>query len=108
MMAHFRSAPALYAGVVIMATLLALGTPAVMASLTESLPPRMRSGGTGIVYALAISLFGGTANFVVAWLTALTGSPLAPAAYLCLILAIGWCAMLRVRESAPVKVLKAG
>ncbi|HEU0161439.1 MAG TPA: MFS transporter [Rhizomicrobium sp.] len=108
MMAHFRSAPALYAGAAIMATLLALGTPAVMASLTESLPPQMRSGGTGIIYALAISLFGGTANFIVAWLTALTGSPLAPAVYLCLILAIGWCAMLMVRETAPARRVRAG
>jgi MFS family permease len=103
MMAHFRTALALYAAAAMLATCLALGTPAVMSSLTESLPPEIRSGGTGIVYALAISLFGGTASFVVAWLTALTGSPLAPAGYMTLMLLIGLVVMTQVRESAPIK-----
>jgi MFS family permease len=86
-----------------MTVLLALGTPASFAFLSENLPPHLRSGGIGIIYAVAISLFGGTAAFVVTWLTSMTGSPLAPAWYMCGALLVGLCAMLAVRESAPVK-----
>jgi hypothetical protein len=86
-----------------MSALLGMGTPAVMCALTESLPPQMRSGGTGIIYALAIAIFGGSASFVVAWLTETTGSPLAPAGYMCAALAVGLLAMLAIRETAPLR-----
>jgi hypothetical protein len=42
----------------------------------------MRSGGLAMIYAVAISVFGGSTQFVVAWLTQLTGDPLAPAWYM--------------------------
>ena len=70
---------------------------------TRSLPQEVRSGGIGIIYAVAITVFGGSASFVVAWLTEVTGSPLAPAWYMCAALAFGVCAMLAVRETAPIK-----
>jgi hypothetical protein len=63
----------------------------------------MRSGGIGIVYAVAISIFGGTAPFMVAWLTEFTGSPLAPAWYMSSVLLLGLAGMIGVRETAPVK-----
>jgi MFS family permease len=103
MMAHLRTAASLYIAALVMAPLLALGSSATMAFLAESLPPQIRSGGIGIIYAVAITVFGGSASFVVAWLTAATGSPLAPAWYMCGALAIGLCAMVAVRETAPVK-----
>lgn len=105
LMAHFRSTPALYAGTAVMSVLLALSLPSIMSSLTESLPQQVRSGGIGIVYAVAIATFGGTAQFVVAWLTEYSGSPLAPSWYMCASLLIGVCAMLAVRETAPMKTL---
>jgi MHS family citrate/tricarballylate:H+ symporter-like MFS transporter len=80
-----------------------LGLPAILAQVGESLPPQMRSGGIGIIYAVAIALFGGTASFVVTWLTKVTGSPLAPAGYMCAALALGVCCMLTMRETAPIK-----
>ena len=83
--------------------LLALGTPAIMAQVGESLPIQMRSGGIGLIYAVAISVFGGTASLVVTWLTAITGSPLAPAGYMCAALALGVLSMLTMRETAPIK-----
>jgi MHS family citrate/tricarballylate:H+ symporter-like MFS transporter len=102
-MAQMRTASVLYPAVALMAALLALGSPAVMALLTENLPIRMRSGGIGLMYALAVAIFGGTASLVVTWLTAVTGSPLAPAGYMCAALALGVLSMLTVRETAPVK-----
>ena len=52
-----------------MALLLGLGTPAIVVSLAESLPPQTCAPGRlGIIYALAIASFGGTAQFMVTWL----------------------------------------
>jgi MFS family permease len=103
LMAHFRTPLALYASTGLMAMLLALSLPSIMSSLTESLPQQIRSGGIGIIYAVAISIFGGTAQFVVAWLTAVSGSPIAPSWYMCASLVIGVSAMLAIRETAPIK-----
>lgn len=105
-MSNLRTAPVLYATVALMATLLALGLPAIITQVGESLPPRIRSGGIGIIYAVAISLFGGTASFVVTWLTAATGSPLAPAWYMCGALALGVLSMFSLRETAPIKTAR--
>ncbi len=94
-MATLKTAAALYAGAAILATLLALGTPSVLVNLSEGLPPASRSGGIAIVYALAISIFGGSAQFVVAWLTGAMHSALAPGFYMSGVLVIGmiarWC-----------------
>lgn len=98
-----RTPAALYGCAALMATLLALGLSTIMASLGESLPIQIRSGGIGIVYAVAVAAFGGTASFVVAWLIEITGSPLAPAWYMSGALVLGLCAMLAVGESAPIK-----
>lgn len=105
LMAHVRTPLALYAGTAVMSILLALSLPSIMSSLTENLPQQIRSGGIGIVYAVAIATFGGTAQFVVAWLTDYSGSPLAPSWYMSASLVIGVCAMLVVRETAPIKTL---
>lgn len=103
MMAHARTVLSLYGAALLMAPLLALGSSAMITLLAESLPQQVRSGGIGIIYAVAITVFGGSASFIVAWLTEVTGSPLAPAWYMCGALAFGVCAMLAVRESAPIK-----
>lgn len=103
LMTQLRTPLALYGSAVLMTVLLALGIPASLSFMSENLPPHLRSGGIGIIYAVAIALFGGTAAFVVTWLTAVTASPLAPAWYMCGALLVGLCAMLAVRESAPVK-----
>ena len=93
-MAALKTAPALYAGAALLATLLALGTPSVLMVLSEGLPSVSRSGGVAIAYALAISIFGGSAQFVVAWLTGVLHTPLAPGFYMSGILIIGIIARL--------------
>ena len=80
-----------------------LSFPSVMVSVAESLPARMRSGALGLIYALAISVFGGTTQFGVAWLTRATGSPLAPGWYMTAAVAIGLLAMTLTPETAPAK-----
>ncbi len=57
------------------------GVPALVA-LTESLRKEIRSVAVATVYALAVAVFGGTTQFVVAWLDHVTNNPLAIAWYL--------------------------
>ena len=68
------------------------------------MPVSLRAGGLGIVYALAISAFGGTAQFVVTWLIEVTGSPLAPAWYMVAAVGLGLLGILGLPESAPKTV----
>jgi len=103
LMAHFRTPLSLYGAIVVMAPLLALGSSVATTFLAESMPAEIRSGGIGIIYAVAITVFGGSASFMVAWLTDVTGSPLTPGWYMAAALAIGVCAMFAVRETAPAR-----
>jgi len=98
--AALKTPLALVAGSALMATLLGLGTPAITTLLSESLPLLSRSGGVGITYALAIAIFGGTAQFVVTWLIGVVGSPLVPAWYMAGALAVSISAMLALRIKA--------
>jgi len=75
----------------------------VIVTLTESLPARIRAGTVATVYAFAISIFGGSTQFVITWLIKATGDAMAPAYYWSGALAIGLVAMLLIPESAPVK-----
>jgi MFS family permease len=58
-----------------------LGIGAIYAFLPEAFPMAVRSSGLSILYALGVTIFGGTTQFVVAWLIDLTGDPLVPAWY---------------------------
>jgi MFS family permease len=98
---HFVNAPALFGATAVLAAMKSLGAVPILVSVTESLPARIRSGGLGITYALATSFFGGSAQFIVTWLIALTGNPLAPSWYVTGAIGIGLAAMLATRESAP-------
>jgi hypothetical protein len=67
------------------------------------LPAPIRSGGVAIVYAFAISIFGGATQFVLAKAIHAVGDPLAPGWFLTAALALALPAILLVRESAPAK-----
>lgn len=91
----------LYAVAFVLRLACSMGTVAALVAVTESFPPRVRSGALAIVYALAISVFGGTTQFVIAWLTEVTGDPLMPAWYMFAATVLGLGAMLFARETAP-------
>lgn len=101
-MVQFHTIFALLAGTAAMAFCVGLLAASVVASLAESMPVSLRAGGLGIVYALAISGFGGTAQFVVTWLIEVTGSPLAPAWYMTAAVLLGLLGVVAMPESAPV------
>ena len=63
-----------------------------------------RAGAVGITYALAVAIFGGSAQYAATWLIDYTGSPLAPAWYMTGAMVCGVAAMAAMRETAPVKL----
>jgi MFS family permease len=106
LLAATRTGLALYATTALLAVASTLSTATVLVTVTEALPRRVRSGGLGIMYALSISVFGGSTQFIVAWLTRLTGNPLTPAWYLIGGVTVGLLAILSMPETAPVKTMR--
>ena len=79
----------------------------LLTSLGEGLPMRLRAGGLGLMYSVAVATFGGTTQFVVAWLTRATHSNLAPAWYLTGAAGLAFLAMLAMPETAPARPARA-
>jgi MHS family proline/betaine transporter-like MFS transporter len=57
------------------------GLGAMYAFLSEGFPKAVRSSGLAILYALGVTIFGGTTQFIVAWLIDWTKDPMVPAWY---------------------------
>jgi MFS family permease len=102
----YRTTTVFYACIAFVTILQALSSTPVVVTLTEQLPRQVRSGVVATVYAFAISIFGGSTQFMLTWLLALTGNPLTPAYYWIGALLVGLTAMALVKESAPVKTSK--
>jgi len=103
---HFRTPTALYLAMGWVAIFFAIMQPPVIVCLTESLPRRVRSGAVGMVYAFAISTFGGTTQFAVKALIDWTRNPMVPGFYWAAAATFGVIAMAFLPESAPVKLDK--
>jgi MFS family permease len=99
--AHLRTPAALLGASAVLAIPVAIATASVLVSVTESMPVRFRSGAIGTLYALSATVFGGSTQFVVAWLIRISGNPLAPAWYMTGAVAIGLTAMALMPETAP-------
>lgn len=99
---HTLAALLLMAG--LMAALNGLGGVALVV-IPECFPKSVRSAGLSIVYALAVTVFGGTTQFVVTWLIHATGDPLSPAWYLIASCAIGIVAILMTAETRGVALV---
>lgn len=96
--------PALLAVSAALAALNALGAPAGLCMILESLPAGVRSTGLAIVYAVGVSLFGGLSQFAATALTALTGDPLSPADLLAAASLAGAAAAFRLPEARDAAV----
>jgi hypothetical protein len=86
-----------------MAMFAAVSSVPVIVTITETLPPQIRSGAVATIYAFAISIFGGSTQFVIKLLIDRTGNPMAPAYYWTGAAIVGLVAMILVAESAPTK-----
>ena len=98
-----RNSAALLGGLGLLALIGSIPYSAFYVGLAEGLPKNIRGGAFATIYAVAIAIFGGTAQLVVAWLTEVTGDPLAPSWYLLLATAVGLGAMIFMPETAPSK-----
>lgn len=101
LLVSLRTTAALIGVAAFNALLSACSGAASTAALASVFPNRVRGSGVAIVYAVAVSIFGGSTQFVVAWLTGTTGDPLSPAYYAVLTSAIGLLAMFALPK--PVK-----
>ncbi|HKQ88200.1 MAG TPA: MFS transporter, partial [Candidatus Acidoferrales bacterium] len=99
--AHHRSGIVLLTATGVLSALSSLSIIPMIAWLTESFPPAVRSQGVAVTYALSIATFGGTTQYAVAWLIDVTGSPLAPAWYWSVAAVFGVAAIIATRESTP-------
>jgi MFS family permease len=79
-----------------------LSAVATTAALAEMFPNEVRSSGVAIAYALSVTLFGGTTQFIIAWLIGMTGSRLSPAYYVIFTSAISLWAMFKLPQPSTV------
>jgi MFS family permease len=93
------SAGAVYAVTFLMSALSSINAAAIIVAIPESLPRAVRSAGLSIVYALAVSIFGGSTNYLVNKLVAVTGDRLMPAYYLAGFSVLGTLAALMMPET---------
>ncbi len=100
---HGHSAWVLYGAAAVLGTVSTLSTVSMIVVIAESLPRSVRSGGVAMIYAVSIAVFGGSAQFMIAWLIGVTGNPLAPAWYMEGAVLVGLCAMLTLTETAPIR-----
>ena len=96
---HAPSAGNVYAVTFLLSALSSLNAAAVIVGIPESLPRAVRSAGLSIVYAFSVTIFGGTTNYIVNKLIALTGDKLAPAYYLVAISVVGAVAAFLMPET---------
>lgn len=66
----------------LMSALGSLSSAAVIVAVPESLPASVRASGLSVAYAFAVTVFGGTTQFVLAWLIGVSHNPLSPAWYM--------------------------
>jgi MFS family permease len=101
---HSPGAASLFIGMAVISIFTNMAAAPVIVALTEGLPPAIRSGGVAIVYAFAISVFGGATQFVLAKAIHASGNPMTPAWFLIGAVVLSIPAAWFMRESAPAKV----
>lgn len=75
------SGATLFLATAVMTALTVSSAAATLAALAELLPGMIRATGFAIIYAVGVALFGGTTQFVITSLIAITGNPTAPGWY---------------------------
>ncbi|MCQ8240083.1 MFS transporter [Rhizosaccharibacter radicis] len=78
-----------------------LSNVSMIVTIAEALPRGLRARGLGLIYAVSISVFGGSAQLVIACLVHWTGSAMAPGFYMFGAVALGLLAAWRLPETAP-------
>jgi MFS family permease len=90
------------AATALMSALSSMSVGAALVALTESIRKEARSTAMAVLYAVAVTLFGGAAQPGVSALIKATGNPMSPAWYLIAAALIGVIAMALLPETRPV------
>jgi MFS family permease len=77
-----------------------LSAAAALTAVTEAFPNEVRSSGVALSYALSVSVFGGTTQFMIAWLIGTTGNRLSPAYYVIVSSLISLWAMFKLPRAS--------
>lgn len=89
-MTHFPSLPVVLAALIVLMLCYTMGSAPAYALMPENFPKHLRAGYMSSAYAIAVSVFGGTAQLVAGWLIRATGNKMAPAWYMivCVIISL--------------------
>lgn len=90
--------------VVVLGALNAGGAAPVILTVAEIFPVEVRATGMSLVYALGVAVFGGFGQFIVTWLIAATGDPLAPAWYVIVCCVATLLALRKIPEMSGVRL----
>ncbi len=93
-----RTPAALFATTTVLTVVHIFGSSAAILLFILALPARVRAGALSLVYALAIAIFGGSAQLVEKLLIRWTGNPVAPGWYMACAVAAGLVGALLIRE----------
>ncbi|QGZ64666.1 MFS transporter [Paraburkholderia acidisoli] len=81
-MTHFPTLPVVLVTLVVLMLCYTMGSAPAYALMPENFPKHLRAGYMSSAYAIAVSLFGGTSQFVAGWLIHVSGNKMAPAWYM--------------------------
>ena len=98
---QFRTASALLAATAVLTVFHIFGSSPATIHFANALPARVRAGGIGIVYALAIAIFGGTTQIIETLLIRWTANPVAPAWYMMGAVVLALAGALYIPERRP-------
>jgi hypothetical protein len=100
---ELRTPAALLASTAVLTVFHIMGSSPATIHFGQSLPARARAGTIGIVYALAIAIFGGTTQLFETLLIRWTGNPVAPGWYMmgAVALALVGALLIPERRSKP-------
>ncbi len=104
MLGAHPSAIMLYVTTVALTGLTALSGAASFVAIPELLPRAVRATGLAIAYAIGVSVFGGSTQFIITWLLGVTGDPTSPAWYVTATSLVSLVAMLALPESRARKL----
>ncbi len=98
LMTRFPSVPLVLLLSVILTAASNLGSTPMLLVLMEMLPTSVRASGLSVIYSVGVTVFGGSSQFIVTWLIAKTGNPLAPALYMLVCGVVTLLAVWSIRE----------
>ncbi|AMH43234.1 MULTISPECIES: MFS transporter [Burkholderiaceae] len=99
LMNQYPSLPVVMGLIVLLMLFYTMGSAPAYSLMPENFPKHLRAGYLASAYAVAVSLFGGSAQLVVAWLIKITGNTMAPAWYMIICVVISLIAVSKLDET---------